>query len=672
MTFSAQNGGNLLIAGSNVVLTGNTYVTADHANPAWATATATMTLKDVTITGNGTITKDVDGSLLINSQNTKTFTGLIKVTKGRISVGTSTTLPGKIVVTPPASSTPKALAIGTKTGTGGESVDVAGGDIQNDPATETDVTMGSTWAPEFVNGGTYDVESPITNQYGSIVKDTVFAPGELTSSVVNVAAGATVDLGSDTRTYGGFLGDPSKDNPVSPLVGDAGDSLFRIESGGQVSVKGGLSGDFEPGPLDRNRSFTVVVDPVANQTTQFGSYVAMGGSVAKQGAGTAVLVPGFVMEDPIDAQGLRGVTLGPGTLEVDAGTLRLGTPVTVYSTPQYGPFVASGATLDLADQTMNVPTAQVVFANGSTLATTVGPQGAGELVAGTNGYGGQVILNGATLAITPGPGVTRGVPFTIVHGRQITGTFNLTRPDGSTNPIGDGEVVLGTDGKTPFVVQYSKSNGSVTDVKVTDIAKPDTSTSLSGPSAPVAAAADVALTATVTGATADGAVSFDETTPGGTVHLGSANLSGGTAVFHTSSLTPGTHKITASYQGDAGAGTSTSSAVTVTVNPNVTTLMLTGPNGKVVAGLGVPLSATVAPTGTPGSVPTGQVTFMEGLTVLGTVNLDGTGTASFTTPGFVGGSSHTITAVYSGDPTFAGTTAVFSPIVVTGRPTNRR
>ena len=52
---------------------------------------------------------------------------------------------------------------------------------------------------------------------------------------------------------------------------------------------------------------------------------------------------------------------------------------------------------------------------------------------------------------------------------------------------------------------------------------------------------------------------------------------------------------------------------------------------------------------TPGAGnPTGQVTFMDGNTVLKTVALDNTGNASFTTA-FSTAGAHKITANYSGD-----------------------
>ena len=55
-------------------------------------------------------------------------------------------------------------------------------------------------------------------------------------------------------------------------------------------------------------------------------------------------------------------------------------------------------------------------------------------------------------------------------------------------------------------------------------------------------------------------------------------------------------------------------------------------------------------------VPTGSVTFKDGATTLGTGTLNGTGQATFATTTLAVG-SHTITAVYGGDPNFSGSTS---------------
>jgi Bacterial Ig-like domain (group 3) len=72
----------------------------------------------------------------------------------------------------------------------------------------------------------------------------------------------------------------------------------------------------------------------------------------------------------------------------------------------------------------------------------------------------------------------------------------------------------------------------------------------------------VTFTATVSPGAATGTVTFVD----GTTTLGTAPLSNGIAAFTTSSLSGGTHNITAAYSGDATYGGSTSAALTQVVS----------------------------------------------------------------------------------------------------------
>jgi hypothetical protein len=72
-----------------------------------------------------------------------------------------------------------------------------------------------------------------------------------------------------------------------------------------------------------------------------------------------------------------------------------------------------------------------------------------------------------------------------------------------------------------------------------------------------------------------------------------------------------------------------------------------------VYGSAVTFTAAVSGSGGP---PTGSVTFYDGNTAIGTSTLDGSGTATLTTSSLTPG-NHSVTAVYNGDATFAGTTS---------------
>jgi hypothetical protein len=75
-----------------------------------------------------------------------------------------------------------------------------------------------------------------------------------------------------------------------------------------------------------------------------------------------------------------------------------------------------------------------------------------------------------------------------------------------------------------------------------------------------------------------------------------------------------------------------------------------------VFGQSVTFTATVAPVGTGLPTPTGTVTFMDGSTMLGTRTLNSAAKATFSTS-TLAVTSHSITAVYSGDANFTTSTS---------------
>ncbi len=142
----------------------------------------------------------------------------------------------------------------------------------------------------------------------------------------------------------------------------------------------------------------------------------------------------------------------------------------------------------------------------------------------------------------------------------------------------------------------------------------------------------------------------------GTTSLGTASLSGNTAILTTTTLPVGTDSLTAQYLGDSNFTVSTSSAVSVTINPSgiATTTILTSSTNPSVFGQSVTFTAAVTPTSGKGK-PTGTVTFYAGSTPLGTATLSGKKASLKTTSVPVG--SQAITAVYSGDSTYAPSTS---------------
>jgi hypothetical protein len=65
--------------------------------------------------------------------------------------------------------------------------------------------------------------------------------------------------------------------------------------------------------------------------------------------------------------------------------------------------------------------------------------------------------------------------------------------------------------------------------------------------------------------------------------------------------------------------------------------------------------------------PTGTVAFLDGSTVLATATVDGSAQATYTTDALAVG-SHSMTAVYGGDPNFSGSTSAMLTQTVNGVP----
>jgi hypothetical protein len=126
-----------------------------------------------------------------------------------------------------------------------------------------------------------------------------------------------------------------------------------------------------------------------------------------------------------------------------------------------------------------------------------------------------------------------------------------------------------------------------------------------------------------------------------------------TSTFTTSTLTVGTHNISAVLtSGNSYASTSTLNQVILGL-PTSTTLIVSPTSGYALQP--ITFTATVSATGA--TIPTGSVTFYDGTTGLGSTTLDNTGHATFTTSSLAGGTHQLLHAVYSGDSTFASSTS---------------
>ena len=174
---------------------------------------------------------------------------------------------------------------------------------------------------------------------------------------------------------------------------------------------------------------------------------------------------------------------------------------------------------------------------------------------------------------------------------------------------------------------------------------PATTTTVTSSANPTVTNASVTFTANVSGNNPTGTVTF--TSNGG--NIGTATLSAGQASLNFSYTNTGTRPITAKYSGDVNNAASTSAAISQSVLLPVTTTLTATPT-TVNQSAAVTLKATMSPT-----AATGQVTFKDGSTTLGTATL-ASGVATLPTSFSVAG-THNLTVTYAGDSTYGPSTS---------------
>jgi hypothetical protein len=278
---------------------------------------------------------------------------------------------------------------------------------------------------------------------------------------------------------------------------------------------------------------------------------------------------------------------------------------------------------------------------------------------------GTSVIFTATVASSGGPTPTGTVTFK--NGSTSIGTCSLT--NGTCNLT----VSTLTPGSHSIVASYggdADSASSVSSPLTETINQIGTTTGLSATPNPVNAGATLTLTANVAivqGATADGALTGMVTFTDGSTTLGQGPLNGsGIATFQIATLSVGTHSLVATYGGATNYAGSTSSAVSETVQETATHTSLSSSATTTLVGKTASFTAAVTIAS---GIPTGSVEFLDGSTVIGTVTLNGSGVAVFSTSSLAKG-MHSITAAFIANGNFAGSTsAAVEQNVVAAQPT---
>ena len=425
------------------------------------------------------------------------------------------------------------------------------------------------------------------------------------------------------------------------VYADAGSHAITVISTGDSNFTGSMSSVLTEtvNPAATSTLLASSVNPsVAGQTVTFTATVTVTTPGSGSPTGTVAFLDGGV---PIAGCAAQVVTAGTATCADTFADAGAETITAVYS----GDANFNGSTSAAMTQTINQG------ATATMVTSSVDPSVSGQSVSYT-----------ATVsAVAPASGTPTGMAEFLDGGAAITGCGAQPLVSG----VASCAVAYADAGSHAITVIYSGDanfTGS-TSLALTQTVNPaDTSTSLASSVNPSVTGQSVTITATVSvtapgSGTPTGTVTFEN---GGTAIAGCTAepvFSAGTATC-ANSFFAGTEAITAVYSGDANFISSTSPTFTQTIIQGATAAVVAASANPSVAGQGISYTATVSAVAPASGTPSGTVTFLDGASTISgcaTQTLVA-GMASCSVTYAVAG-SHTITAVYSGDPNFAASTA---------------
>jgi hypothetical protein len=306
-----------------------------------------------------------------------------------------------------------------------------------------------------------------------------------------------------------------------------------------------------------------------------------------------------------------------------------------------GSFAASSATCS-----------EVVNALPTTSTLTVAPT--------TSTYGAPVTLTATVSPATPpGPSTPTGV-VTFYNGASIIGTGTLVGGVATVAPVylpaGSYNLTCTYGGSSIYATSNCNS------VPVVINAAP-TALTLSSSMNPAPYLSSVTFTArlTVNGQSAGAGDNIQFSINGQMISL--TTDATGSATYTIATLPPNSYPVTASFAATNNLLAS-SASLTEVITAAPTSISLTGAPNPGDLNQPVTMTATVSAQSTP--VGSGNVTFYDGSTSLGTSALSAAGTASLSTSFTVLG-IHNLTAVYDGDADYlSSTSAVYTETIVAG------
>jgi len=538
-----------------------------------------------------------------------------------------------------------------------------------------------------LSGGQNVVKGTTTNTASSTPNPSVFGQSvTITATVAPVAPAVTIptgtvefhDDGLATLATATLNGSGQATFTTSNL--SVGTHPLFIVYQGDVNYNGG--GGALNNQVVNQASTTTTIASSANPS-QFGQTVTFTATVTAVAPGAGLPTGTVTFTDGGNTIG-TGTLNGAGQATFATNTLSVATHSIVASYGGDTNFLTStSAALSQVvnkAQTATAVTSSVnpsVFGQSVTFTATVTSAAPAAIAPPSSSSSARRVSTRVT-STTARPAVGAGTPtgtVTFMDGATTLGTGTLNgsaQATFSTSALAVGShsitIVYGGDGNfltsTSPALTQTVNKANTTTATVTSSANPSAFGQSVTFTTTVAAAAPGAGTPT-------GTVTFSD----GATTLGTGTLNGsGVATFTTAALAVGSHSITASYGGDGNFNASTTAnALTQVVNKALTTTVLTTnaapefPGGPQVAFVGgtVTITATVTAVAPGAGTPTGTVQFKDnGVNIGGPVALVA-GKASVTetklTPG-----THTVTATYSGDGNFVGSSATLTGGLIVG------
>ena len=570
----------------------------------------TNTSGTLTVGGAPSITAAFGASTIpLNGTTTLTYSITnpnASLTLNGLGFTATVTLPGSIQVVSPGS--PSNTCGGTATSTT-SSVSFSGGSLAASGSCSVSLTIqgvsaGAVSSPVTVTSTTGGTGNTSTASMTIVAPPTVSANFGAASVALGSGTTFTVNIANPNGTAAGDLTgvgvSVTLPSSTGTLVVGATPGVVNTCGGSVTASAGSGSISLSGGSVSHSGSCAVTVNVTG---TAAGNAALTTGSVSSTNGGTGL------------AAGASIAVVAPPSLAIAFG-----------SSP-----IALNATTSLTFTITN-PAANTVALAGVAVANTL-PTGLTVASASASPCGGTLTTTSPTGIALSGASISAA--GTCVFSVTVTGASG----GAYTNTTGSVSSTNGGTGNTASANLTVQANGSTT--------------ALVSSLNPSGFGQSVTFTATVTGsgATPAGSVTFN--VDGASIGTGTLNGSG-VATIATSTMAVGTRAVTAVYAGGSGYTGSTSTTLSQVVTLGATNIALVSSLNPSVSGQSVTFTATVTPlTGT--GTPTSTVVFKDGVATIGTGTLSG-GVATFSTSALSTG-AHSITAVYSGDASYATSTS---------------